>query len=161
MPKAPSLPARTSVTRSTVSSVVSIGSLKTTSNERTRNRRSPSATLVETTVGAKVSRTTSNVTEFDSCTLPPVSVARTCTVIVLPPEAIDGIVANSSNGNDGSFETTLPLTSSSTLRTSTSSATVGTIRSVEPSCTCVPARPGSASSASTVIETVGATPWRS
>ena len=158
VPKTPSGPARTSETRVDVSSVVSMGSLNTTSNERTRNTRAPSATLVETTLGGKVSGTTSSTTALDSVVLPPVSVARTCTVTLLPPMAIEGIPAKSSNGKATSLETTWPLTSNSTLRTCTSSVTVGTIRSVAPSCTWVPGVAGSTSTASTDMLTVGATP---
>ena len=158
VPKLPSAPARTRCTRSIVNRSVSMGSLNKMSNERTRNSRAPSTTLVVSTSGAKTSGTTVSVTAFDSVTLPPVSVARTCTVTVLPALAIDGTAVNSSNGNARSLDTTRPLTSSSTLRTCTSSLTVGTMRSVEPSCTWMPAVTGSASTDSTAIDTCGAMP---
>ena len=144
-----------------VSSEVSIGSLNRMSNERTAKRRAPSATLVDTTVGAKVSRTTWKVCRGERPTLPPVSVARSCTVTVLPPMAMAGMAANSSNGKSGSLETTWPLTSSSTRATCVSSLTVGTMRRVWPSCTWTPSVLGSASITLTAMLTVGATPARS
>jgi len=111
--------------------------------------------LVETIVGPKVSGTVTSVTSSERPTLPPVSVARTCSCTE-PPRV--GAWVNMSNGKLGSLLTTLPLTSSSTLRICTSSDTSGVTCTEPPASTWIPGVPGSASPAATEIFTVGATP---
>ena len=84
--------------------------------------------------------------------MPPVSVARTWMATVVAPEAMLGAMTEKSKGLDTSLATTLPLTSSSTLRTCTSSPTATLIGIEEPSTTVegVPSR--------LAIEAVGPTP---
>ena len=158
VPKTPSLPARSSETPLVDSLTVSSGSSNAMSIERTKKTRAPWARFTAVTVGAKVSGTTSSTTTLDSAALPPVSVARTCTVSELPPLAMVGACVNNSNGNETSLDTTTPLTSNSMLRTCTSSVIVGSTRTVRPSSTCTPGAPGLASTPSTAIDTTGARP---
>ena len=78
--------------------------------------------------------------------------------MVVPPLAMVGTCTEKLNGNDGSLATTLPFTSSSTLRICTLLATVGCTWMTEPSTTCTPGVFGSASIALVLIETVGGMP---
>ena len=156
---APPVPRRTSETPLVDRRETSIASSNTMSIERTKKRREPSTRLIAAMAGGKVSGTTFSVTSSDSPALPPVSVARTCTVMVLPPLAMVGTWAKSSKGKAGSSDTTCPLTISSTLRTWTSSVTPGRTVSVPPSITCTPGVTGSASTALMAIETTGGVPW--
>ncbi len=162
VPKTPSGPGRTREIAAVVSRLVSSGSSKEKSTDLTKKRRAPSSTLTLCSTGGKVSLTTSKTTGALSVLLPPVSVTRTCTDSLLPPAAMVGVCAVKTKGNAGASATTTPSTSSSTLRTWTSSATVGRTVKLRPSRTCTPGVPGSASLASTWSDTTwGGTPLAS
>ena len=96
VPNTPSLPELTSETPLVDRIPVSSGSSKVMSTERTKKRRDPSSRFIDVTTGGKVSATTSSVTAFDNDTLPPVSVARTRSVTVLPPTESSGAWVKSS-----------------------------------------------------------------
>ena len=127
---------------------------------RLRLRVAPSVTLLSTSVGAWVSGTSVRVVCAVVPLLPPVSVARSCSVTVaMPPLAASvGSVMPSSNGNPVSLRTTWPSSSNSTLRTCTSSDTTGCSVIVSPSSTWMPSVSGSMSSDCASKTIVGATP---
>ena len=83
-----------------------MGSLKVTSTERTKNRLALSAKLTLRTCGPKVSGTTVTASALDRPTLPPVSVALTCKVSVVPPVVMAGTWASKSKGKLRSVATT-------------------------------------------------------
>ena len=95
----------------------------------------PSAGLIPTTVGGKVSGTSSRVSAAEVVVLPPVSVARTWISTVPGPPPMLGAIAEKSNGKATSLRTTTPSTSNSALRICTSSVIVAMIGIVEPSRT--------------------------
>ena len=96
----------------------------------------PSTTLLPVMLGGVLSRTSSTLIGAVVVTLPPVSVARTASVTVLPPlAAMLGNAARRSQGKATSLLTTLPFTSTSTLRTCTSSLMAACSSTVLASCT--------------------------
>src|SRR4051794_41060649 len=109
---APPGPVRTKLAAVTV--VVSSGSENVIATARNDGPRTPrSGGVVLTTVGGNVSGTNSSVSVLESATLPPVSVARTCTVAVVASGVAPRATAGKSNGNETSFRTTVPFTISS------------------------------------------------
>ena len=98
------------------------------------------------------------MTVWESPTLPPVSVARTCTLVELEPAVMFGAMVVRLKGNETSLLTTLPLTSSSTFRTWTSSKIDVPMETVVPSRTWIPGIVESRSTVEVVIETVGGCP---
>ena len=154
VPKTPSTPARVSVMPEALSFAGSSGLSKVTTIEGASGTDEPLAGMVVATAGARVSRTTFREMELERLTLPPVSVARTWTVIVLAPAPKAGARAESSHGNNWRVATTRPLTSTSTPRTWESSVTSRRSGTAERSKTCMPGVTGSASAA--VVEIVAA-----
>ena len=89
---------------------------------------------------------------------PPVSVARTCKLIVSTSGVIDGAITEKSQGKETSLVTTSSFKSNSALRTCTSSEILASTDINVPSSTCIPGLVVSMSILEISMVTVGACP---